>query len=95
MRTKREKLSEEEIDRAVIAQAEDDSAWDKPVKAKRAKSASFMLPAVLATRAAFLARLHRESSLEDWLRRIIQERIDIEEAAFTGLKKELLAKNSR
>lgn len=93
MRTK--KLSEEEIDRAIIAQTEDDFAWEKPVKAKRTISASFVLPSVLTTRATFLARLHRESSLGDWLKRIIQERIDIEEAAFTGLKKELLAKNSQ
>ena len=34
-----------------------------------------------------------EVSVEDWLRRIIQERIDLEEAAFTGLKRDLAAKN--
>lgn len=95
MITKRKKLSEEEVDMAVIAETEDNSAWEKPVKVKKSKSASFMLPAVLTARAAFLAGLHHEPSLENWLKRIIQERIDIEEAAFTGLKKELLAKSSR
>jgi hypothetical protein len=33
--------------------------------------------------------------LEDWIKRIIGERLDIEEAAFAGCKKELITKNSR
>ena len=32
-------------------------------------------------------------SVESWLKRIIQERIDLEEAAFTGLKRDIAAKN--
>jgi len=47
----------------------------------------------LASRAAFFARLHRGLSLEEWLNRVIQERLDIEEAAFSGFKLELAAKN--
>lgn len=94
MKTKRKKLSEEEIDETVIAQAEDESAWEKPVKVKRARSTSFMLPSALTARVAFLARLHHEASLQDWLKRVIQERVDIEEAAFTGVKRELLSKSS-
>jgi len=46
-------------------------------------------------KAAFFVRLHREEDLSNWLKRIIQERLDIEEAAFAGSKKDLLAKNSR
>jgi hypothetical protein len=52
------------------------------------------LPFALAARAAFFARLHREANLDDWLKHIIQERLDIEEAAFAGFKKELLAKDA-
>ncbi len=95
MRSKQKSMTEEEIDRIVTEQADDKKAWEKPVKVRRAKSKSFALPAALAARAAFIARLHREANLESWLKRIIQERIDIEEAAFTGLKKELLSKGSR
>lgn len=94
MKTKRKALSEEAIDRAVIAQADDESAWDRPVRAHKAKGTSISLPAALASRAVFFARLHRHASLEDWLEHIIQERLDIEEAAFAGFKKELLAKNT-
>ena len=50
----------------------------------------------LAVRAAFFARVHREKSLENWLKQIIQERlVDIEEAAFAGFKKDMIAKGSR
>lgn len=95
MKTKRKIMTEEEIDRKVIAQAEDETAWEKPVKVRQSKSTSVSLPAALAARAAFFARLHRESKLENWLNRIIEERLDIEEAAFAGFKKDLLAKNNR
>jgi hypothetical protein len=94
MRTRKAIMTEEEIDNAVIAQSEDASAWEEPVHVKR-KKASVSLPATLVERAAFFARLHREKSLDNWLKRIIQERLDIEEAAFSGFKKEMLAKGSR
>jgi fructose-1-phosphate kinase PfkB-like protein len=90
---KKTELSQEEIDELVIAQAEEDAAWAKPIRVHRVKSASVTLSSELAARAAFLARLHREASVEDWLKRIIQERIDLEEAAFTGLKRDLATKS--
>ena len=83
-------ISEEEIDRTVTAQADDDSAWGKPVRVRKLKSSSVSLPAELASRAAFFARLHREASVEEWLKRIIEERIDIEEAAFAESKRDLV-----
>jgi hypothetical protein len=95
MRTRRKTLSEEQIDQLVISQANNDSAWDDAVKVTKQRSTSLSLPAVLASRAAFFARLHREASLEDWIKRIIRERLDIEEAAFAGCKRELIGKNSR
>lgn len=93
MRTKRKVMTEEEINNIVVAEADDETAWEKPVRV-RPKSTSVSLPATLAARAAFFARLHREVSLEKWLKHIIQERLDIEEAAFAGFKKDLLAKNN-
>lgn len=81
-------LSEEEIDRIVVAQADDDSAWEEPVHVRQ-KPTSVSLPAELAARAAFLARLHRITNVEEWLRRIIRERVELEEAAFVGAKREL------
>ena len=83
-------LSEEEIDAQVIAQADDDSAWEKPVSVSRLKSSAVTLPAELASRAAFFARLHREASLEQWLKRIIEERLNIEEAVFAESKRDIV-----
>ncbi len=87
-------LSEEEIDRVVVAQADDDSAWEKPISVRKDEPASVELPSQLAARAAFFARLHRQMNVEDWLRRIIEERIDMEEAAFAGLKRDLAEKHN-
>jgi hypothetical protein len=95
MKVKRKAMSEEEIDRIVVSQADNETAWEKPVKVRRTKSTSVLIPAALAAQAAFFARLHREANLSSWLKRIIQERLDIEEAAFTGSKKDLLANNGR
>ena len=89
---KTKKLSELEIDQLVTAQADDDSAWEKPIRVRRAKSASLAIPADLAARAAFLAQLHRTTNVDDWLTHIIQERIELEEAAFIGVKQDLAAK---
>jgi hypothetical protein len=86
------KLSEKEIDNLVTAQADDNSAWEKPVRVRRGKTASVSLPAELAARATFLAQLHRTKNMEEWLTHVIQERIELEEAAFLGVKQDLTTK---
>jgi len=83
--------SDKKIDELMIAQADDDSAWEKPIQARRSKSEAVSIPAEVASRAAFFARLHRESSVEDWIKRIVAERVDIEEAAFAEAKRDLAA----
>ncbi len=85
-------LSEQEIDRMVVAQADDESAWEKPIGVRRPKPTSLSIPADLAARAAFLAQAHRTQTVGDWLTRIIQERIELEEAAFAGAKQDLARK---
>ncbi|TAN42493.1 MAG: hypothetical protein EPN22_12020 [Nitrospirae bacterium] len=95
MKTKQKVLEESKIDDEVIAQSERDACWEKPVKVRRSKTIAMALPAALAARASFFARLHRENNTEAWIKRIIQERIDIEEAAFAVSKKELVARHAR
>lgn len=91
MKKKATLKSEREIDELVIAQADNDSAWEKPVPARQSKSGAISIPAEVASRTAFFARLHRESSLEDWIKKIVAERVDIEEAAFAEAKRDLVA----
>jgi hypothetical protein len=86
------RLKEEEIDRIVTAQADNDSAWGKPVHVRKPKMSSLAIPSDLAARAAFLARLHKLSGLEEWVTHIIRERIQLEEAAFNEAKRGLSAK---
>jgi len=63
-------LSEQEIDQFVISQAEDNSAWEDPIRVHRTEAALVSIPADLAA--------HRQASVEEWLARIIQERVELE-----------------
>ncbi len=89
MSKKTASLSQGAIDRIVVSQSEDDSAWGSPVRVRRPKPAALTLPGELAARAAFLARLHRETHLERWVERIVRERVELEELAFREAKKKL------
>lgn len=93
-RKAKKKMTEVEIDAIVVAQADDDAKWGKPVRVRRNHAAAVSIPSELAARAAFLARLHHQASIQDWLRQIIQERIELEEAAFLGAKREMLTKHT-
>jgi uncharacterized protein (DUF736 family) len=89
--TKKE-MTENEIDRIVVAQADINAAWEEPVKVRRRKMSSLSLPADLIGRADFIARLHRLAGSDEWLVRIIQERVEIEELAFSEAKRDLVIK---
>ncbi len=89
-KTKKRVLSEAEIDLRVEAEADDDDAWEAPIKVKRKRESTLSLPADLAARAAFLAKLHKESDTAAWLNRIIAERVELEEFAFLDFKKTLV-----
>ncbi|MBI3696938.1 MAG: hypothetical protein HY238_19160 [Acidobacteria bacterium] len=82
-------LDQEAIDRLVISQSDDESAWEAAIRVKRSKPASLSIPGELAARAAFLARLHREAGVDKWVERVLRERVELEEVAFTEAKKRL------
>lgn len=82
-------LDQERIDRLVVSQANDESAWDAPVRVKRSEPAALSLPGELAARAAFLAKLHREAGIDKWVERVVRERVELEEFAFKETKKKL------
>ena len=82
-------MTEAEVDRVVIADADEDAAWQNAMVVRRPKSTSLSIPSELAARAASLAKLHRESRVDKWVERIVRERVEIEESAFTAAKKTL------
>ncbi len=84
--------SQAEVDEVVIAQAGDDRAWGKPVRVKRMPNASLSLPGELAARASFLAKLHREPKLDQWLEKVIRERVELEELAYRETKREMASR---
>jgi len=92
-KTKLHTLSQKAIDEQVIAQANITSAWGPPMRAHRKRRTSIPLPAELAAQAAFFARLHHEPDLKNWLTKVVQERLDLEEAALAGLKRQLAVKH--
>ena len=89
----KKQLTDEQIEEIVESQADDDSAWEKPIQVRRAKLGSVSLPPELAARVAFLAKLHRERNVGDWLTRVIKERVELEELAFTEAKREMSLRN--
>ena len=91
--SKKRSLTDEEIDGIIVAEHDDEAAWGLPVEVKRPCSGSFTLPPSLASRAAFLARLHHARGLETWLHQIIRERVELEELAFTEAKREISSRS--
>ena len=83
------KFDQAQIDQVVTSQAGDDSAWGAPIRVKLPKSAALSISGELAARAAFLAKLHREAGVNKWVERVVRERVELEELAFTEAKKEL------
>jgi hypothetical protein len=81
-------LSDEEIDNIVIQQLEDDLLWDSPIYVRKAKSFFLSIPFEIAERAIFFAKVHKERGIEEWLKRIIRERIEMEESVFNAIKHE-------
>jgi len=75
-RSKMKKISEEEIDKIVVSQTDDNSAWEKPIHVHRTNPVSLPVPAELVAHTAFLALLHRRKRvLRDGLCLIIKERL--------------------
>ena len=88
-KTKTAGLEQEAIDRLVVSQSHDDSAWDSPIRVKQSRPASLSIPGELAARAAFLAKLHHEAGLDKWVERVVRERVELEELAFREARKRL------
>ena len=93
-RSKRSRPSQTQLDDVVVSQAGDEAAWEPSVHVQRVRPGSFLIPPALAQRAAFLARVHHASGVEEWLNRVIRERIELEEVAYAAVKRDMKSKPS-
>jgi hypothetical protein len=86
--------NESAIDELITAQADDERAWTAPIRVRRAKpiAISLSLSPSPASQATYFARLHHERDLDSWVRRVVQERLDWEQAALAVVKRRLRKK---
>ena len=83
---KRKKLTEEEIDELVVAEANDMTKWGKPV-AVRPNVIRFSTSVI--EKAKYLAKLHKTSGYQTWLKQVVEERIKLEEELLSDIKRGL------
>lgn len=91
MKTKPGPRSRDEsaIDELITAQVDDEQAWTAPIRVRRTKPTAISLSPSQATQAAYFACLHHERDLDSWVRRVVQERLDWEQAALAVVKRRL------
>ena len=70
-------------------EASDGLACDPPIRVNRSKPAAVSIPGERAARAAFLAKLHRETGVDQWVERVVRERVALEEFAVAQAKRRL------
>lgn len=92
MKYKKRKLSEEEIDQLVIAEAEDLTKWEEPISVK---PTSIRLSPSIIEKARYLAKLHKARGYQTWLKHIIEERIKLEEEILSNFERELKVDGGR
>ena len=83
---RRKKLTEEDIDELVIAEANDMVKWGKPV-AVRPTTIRFSTSVI--EKAKYLAKLHNTRGYKTWLKQIVEERIKLEEELLSDIKRGL------
>ena len=83
---RRKKLTEEDIDELVIAEANDMAKWGKPV-AVRPTIIRFSTSVI--EKAKYLAKLHNTRGYQTWLKQIVEERIKLEEELLSDIKRGL------
>ncbi len=82
----KKRLTEEEIDKLVIAEADDMSKWKEPISVK---PTSIRFSPLVIKKAKYLAKLHRARGYQTWLKKVVEERIKLEEELLSGFTREL------
>lgn len=82
----KKRLAEEEIDRLIIAEADDMTKWEKPIAVK---PTSIRFSPSIIEKAKYLAKVHKARGYQTWLKQVVEERIKQEEKLLSDFKREL------
>ncbi len=80
------RLTEEEIDKLVTAEADDMTKWEKPIAVR---PTSIRFSSSIIEKAKYLAKLHKARGYQTWLKQIVEERIKQEEKLLSDFKREV------
>jgi hypothetical protein len=83
---RRQKYTEEEIDKILEQEADELCKAGEPKRLKR-QVTTLQLPPIWLEKAKYLATLHNFSDYRDWIGQIVKERLRLEESLIRGLKK--------
>lgn len=81
-----ENITEKEVDEIVIREANDLTKWEEPIQVKAPQATSIRLSPQIIQKVKFLASVHKEREYQNWLKRIIEERIQLEEELLESVK---------
>ncbi len=87
MKQPRSKLSAEEIDEIVVAEADDLSRWEEPIVVRPTRVISIRLSPEIIAKAKYFAQVYKARGYQTWLKQIIEERIRAEEKLLETLKR--------
>ncbi len=83
------KLKDTEIDEIVIKDADDLSKWEKPIKVKAPQAIALRLSPELIQKIQNFAKIHNKNNYQNWLEKIIIERIKLEEDLLESIKSDM------
>ena len=91
---RRQKLSEQEIDKILEQEANELCKAGEPKHIKK-QVMTLQLPPLWLEKAKFVATLHNFSDYRDWIGQIVKERIRLEESLIRDLKKNAANGNNK
>ncbi len=86
MKKNSKKLTIEQIDEIVIKESDDLSKWEEPIEVKAPQAILLRLSPELIQKIKFLATIHKTDNYQNWLEKIIKERIQLEGELLDSIK---------
>ena len=86
MKKNSKKLTNEQIDEIVTIESDDLSKWEEPIEVKAPQAILLRLSPELIQKIKFLATIHKTDNYQNWLEKIIKERIQLEGELLDSIK---------